>query len=68
MPSFAALPADDVWRAVTYIKSLSAGRNEVASGNAAALVQDGTMIISAKVEILEDGLDARVFWRGHARS
>jgi cytochrome c oxidase cbb3-type subunit 3 len=22
MPSFAALPADDVWRAVTYIKSL----------------------------------------------
>ncbi len=38
MPSFAALPADDVWRAVTYIKSLS-GRStggEVASGNAAA--------------------------------
>ncbi len=38
MPSFAALPADDVWRVVTYIKSL-AGRsnaNEVASGNAAA--------------------------------
>ena len=26
MPSFAALPADDVWRAVTYIKSL-AGRS-----------------------------------------
>ncbi|HWM61204.1 MAG TPA: PQQ-binding-like beta-propeller repeat protein, partial [Rhizomicrobium sp.] len=36
MPSFARLPADDVWRAVTYIKSLSAGKNEVASGNAAA--------------------------------
>src|SRR5450432_2196245 len=38
MPSFAALPADDVWRAVTYIKSLSgrSGGNEVASGNAAA--------------------------------
>src|SRR5215472_8664608 len=36
MPSFAALPADDVWRAVTYIKSLS-GRssgNEVARGDA----------------------------------
>src|SRR5471032_534059 len=36
MPSFARLPADDVWRAVTYIKSLSAGRTEAASGNAAA--------------------------------
>src|SRR5438445_4672917 len=38
MPSFAALPADDVWRAVTYIKSLSgrSGGNEVAGGNAAA--------------------------------
>src|SRR5215469_58934 len=38
MPSFAALPADDVWRAVSYIKSLS-GRsngNEVAKGDAAA--------------------------------
>jgi len=38
MPSFGALPADDVWRAVTYIKSL-AGRgpaNEVARGDAAA--------------------------------
>ncbi|HET7086596.1 MAG TPA: PQQ-dependent dehydrogenase, methanol/ethanol family [Rhizomicrobium sp.] len=43
MPSFAALPADDVWRVVTYIKSLSGGGpragqggNEIASGNAAA--------------------------------
>src|SRR4051812_39826001 len=27
MPSFAALPADDVWRLVTYIKSLSGGGN-----------------------------------------
>jgi PQQ-dependent dehydrogenase (methanol/ethanol family) len=38
MPRFSALPADDVWRAVTYIKSLS-GRsdgNEVARGDAAA--------------------------------
>ncbi len=38
MPSFAALPADDVWRAVTYIKSLSGQRSgtEIASGDAAA--------------------------------
>ena len=38
MPSFAALPADDIWRAVTYIKSLSAqsGGNEVGSGNSTA--------------------------------
>ena len=38
MPSLAALPADDVWRIVTYIKSLSGRSNatEVASGNAAA--------------------------------
>jgi PQQ-dependent dehydrogenase (methanol/ethanol family) len=38
MPSFAALPADDVWRAVTYIKSLSAsgGGNQAITGNAAA--------------------------------
>ncbi|HKQ09584.1 MAG TPA: PQQ-dependent dehydrogenase, methanol/ethanol family [Rhizomicrobium sp.] len=39
MPSFARLPADDVWRVVTYLKSLSgapAGGGEVASGNAAA--------------------------------
>jgi PQQ-dependent dehydrogenase (methanol/ethanol family) len=38
MPSFAALPTNDVWRVVTYIKSLS-GRssgNEVASGNVQA--------------------------------
>jgi alcohol dehydrogenase (cytochrome c) len=35
MPSFAALPSDDIWRAVTYIKSLS-GRSsgsEVAPGD-----------------------------------
>jgi PQQ-dependent dehydrogenase (methanol/ethanol family) len=38
MPSFARLPADDVWRAVTYIKSLSAngGGNQAVTGNAAA--------------------------------
>lgn len=39
MPSFARLPADDVWRVVTYLKSLSgapAGGGEAASGNAAA--------------------------------
>jgi PQQ-dependent dehydrogenase (methanol/ethanol family) len=38
MPSFAALPADDVWRAVTYIKSLSAsgGGIQAVTGNAAA--------------------------------
>ena len=39
MPSFARLPADDVWRVVTYLKSLSgapASSGEVASGNAAA--------------------------------
>jgi alcohol dehydrogenase (cytochrome c) len=38
MPSFAALPADDVWRVVTYLKSLS-GRstgNETVTGNASA--------------------------------
>ena len=38
MPSFAALPADDIWRAVTYIKNLSvpSGGNEVPTGDAAA--------------------------------
>ena len=38
MPSFAALPADDVWRVVTYIKNLSAptGGNETLMGDAAA--------------------------------
>ena len=36
MPSFAQLPADDVWRLVTYIKSLSGGGNtaQAASGDA----------------------------------
>src|SRR5258708_10712230 len=38
MPSFAALPADDVWRVVTYVKSLSGTStgNEVATGNVSA--------------------------------
>jgi alcohol dehydrogenase (cytochrome c) len=38
MPSFAALPSDDVWRVVTYLKSLSgtSSGNEVATGNAGA--------------------------------
>ena len=38
MPSFAQLPADDVWRLVTYIKSLSGGGNtaQAASGDAKA--------------------------------
>jgi alcohol dehydrogenase (cytochrome c) len=39
MPSFARLPADDVWRVVTYLKSLSGGSavgTEVAAGNAVA--------------------------------
>ena len=37
MPSFAQLPADDVWRVVTYIKSLSGGGPaQLASGDARA--------------------------------
>ncbi|HWC63478.1 MAG TPA: PQQ-dependent dehydrogenase, methanol/ethanol family [Rhizomicrobium sp.] len=38
MPSFSQLPSDDVWRLVTYIKSLSGGSAPVqaATGNAAA--------------------------------
>jgi alcohol dehydrogenase (cytochrome c) len=38
MPSFSTLPADDVWRLVTYIKSLNGGgnRGDVASGDAGA--------------------------------
>jgi mono/diheme cytochrome c family protein len=39
MPNFSALPSDDVWRLVTYIKSLSNGgaaAGQVASGDAAA--------------------------------
>ncbi|HVV27561.1 MAG TPA: PQQ-dependent dehydrogenase, methanol/ethanol family [Rhizomicrobium sp.] len=37
MPSFAALPGDDVWRVVTYIKSLAGkGGGEVAAGDAKA--------------------------------
>jgi len=37
MPSFAQLPADDVWRLVTYIKSLSGGGPaQLASGDARA--------------------------------
>ncbi len=36
MPSFSRLPADDVWRVVTYLKSLAGktGGNEVATGDA----------------------------------
>ena len=38
MPSFSALPSDDVWRLVTYIKSLSGqtGAQGVATGDAAS--------------------------------
>ena len=38
MPAFSALPSDDVWRLVTYIKSLSGqtGNLGVATGNAAS--------------------------------
>ncbi|MBU3078969.1 PQQ-binding-like beta-propeller repeat protein [Sphingomonas quercus] len=38
MPSFSALPTDDVWKLVTYIKSLSgqAGPRGVATGNVAS--------------------------------
>jgi mono/diheme cytochrome c family protein len=38
MPAFAALPSDDVWRLVTYIKSLSAGSGPAVqvAGDAAA--------------------------------
>jgi PQQ-dependent dehydrogenase (methanol/ethanol family) len=38
MPSFSALPSDDVWRLVTYIKSLSGqtGNQGVATGDAAS--------------------------------
>ena len=46
MPSFSALPSDDVWRLVTYIKSLSGqgGSLGVATGNA----QNGERLFFAK--------------------